>query len=961
MCASCCLYLYTETGINNLKAIMKECGCETLGQYLLKRIQDGKHLRLKEDGLFADRQMLEDEFNHIWETQEKYHSALKIKFNGKPLREHFCRAIIRQRPHKSPAAMVGNCSLEPMLPRAPMAQPAMQGFRIEKQIADLRWGTTRNALSLSSQQKEVIRGQLQSRKEVKFSSLYQALERAGCPGPQGKELNLARGERETLTGDKTAAAVKFIGLLNEWKALAQNHQISVINLLADMGSPEVFDTPDWDKNLKGAKKVANRRIKPEVRDFINKMLDSGKFDRLRKMGLDDGRSSYSIKALSKITAIMRERETDEHGAIETAYPDFHKPLQDQLSGELPKHETTGNTVVDVSLGQVRREINAAISQLGTTPSEIIIELNRDMKTGLKTRGEITTKMRRNEKRRKWAAGEIKKHTEKEASQSQITRYLLWEEQGQKYCPYCNECICVSAAINGNSTEYEHILPKSLTRIGKKRDFLVLAHKACNQQKDNMTPWQKWGQGRDPDRWDIIKCRAAQFEAGYKVTIDGNERTFKHKGKARQLLIRDFETEALDDIAINDFTDRQFQETAWIAKACGKWLRSICSNVSVSRGLLTAHLRRNWGLDTVIPQVRYEEGMPVFDADYHPNKAESVQNACIVSKDDFEKYRTYWEGHHVDEDKCTHRRLNKRIDHRHHLVDALVISLTTRGLYQCMATDYKKVTDSSKKKLRLYAEPALKDIRKQALELVRNCRPSHRPDRWPTGNMFKENPSTIREEDGELFYAQRKKLTDLTRDKNGKALSTDRVREKINDILPDSTRTIIKKTFKENIAAGVNPEQALNTVRHPGWGTLIRRVLIKGDKAPDALQVRHGNRNPNLYKYLKPAGYACLEFDKNDSNSELRFIRSHEAIKQEGKHPSSGIVRLHKSDTIKDTNGSHYVIKQLNQSNYPLWVCPVTEAITDLGKVKKPRRILMKEVQIKKLVLVKDACPSNSAD
>ena len=940
-----------ETGIRDLRTAIQEAGCKTLGQYLWKRISDGKHLRLKEDGLFADRKMVKDEFDCIWEMQEKYHQVLKEKHKEKTLRELFHKVIIEQRPLKSPAAMVGNCSLEPMLPRAPMAQPAMQAFRIEKQIADLRWGTTRNALPLSSQQKEIIRDQLQSRKEVKFSSLYQVMKRAGCPGPQGKELNLARGERETLTGDKTSAAMKSMGLLNDWKELAQNHQISVINLLADMGSPEVFDTPDWDKNLKGAKKVAKRKLKPEVPDFINKMLDSGKFGRLTNMGFDGGRSSYSIKALSNITNIMRGRETDEQGAIETAYPDFHKTRQAQLSEILPKHDATGNTVVDVALGQVRREVNAAIAKLGTTPSEIIIELSRDMRTGLKTRGEITAKMRRNEQDRKWAADEIRKSTGEEAAPSQIRRYLLWTEQEQKHCPYCERTISCSDAINGNVTEYEHILPRSLTRIGKKRDFLVLAHKSCNQEKENKTPWQAWG--RDPERWSIIERRAKQFEKGYKVTIDGKEKTFKHRGKARQLLIKDFDSEALDNKVIGDFTGRQFQETAWIAKACGKWLRSICRNVSVSRGLLTAHLRRNWGLDTVIPEVRYEEGMLVFDEDYQANKRESAQKACIVSMEDFDKYRPYWEGHRVDKDNRTHRRLNKRIDHRHHLIDALVISLTTRSLYQRMANHYKQATDSGETKLRLYTEPELKDIRARALELVRTCRPSHRPDRWLAGNMFKKNPFTIKEEDGELFYAKRKKLTDFAKDKNGKAISVDRVRKKINNILPDSTRTIISKSFEERIKSGANPAKALNTVRHPEWDTTIRRVLIKYNKATDALQVKHGNRAPGLYKYLEPDEYAWLEFDRENQNSELSLVRQHEAIKLKTRGPPFNIIRLYKGDTVKDTKGNHYVIKRLKQSKYPMELCPVTEAIPDLDQVKKPRRILMKEIEIRKLILVKD--------
>ena len=945
-----------QTGIDNLKTVMRKDGCETLGQYLWHRIKHGQHLRLKDNkdgGLFADRQMVEEEFNLIWKTQEKYHQILKKNYNGKPLRNFFYKTIVEQRPLKSPAAMVGNCSLEPMLPRAPTAQPVMQAFRIEKQIADLRWGTTRRAQQLSPEQREVIRKQLQDKQEVKFTSLYKELEKAGCPGPEGRELNLTHGDREALTGDRTAAAMNFLNLLEKWRELTEGHQISVINLLADMGSPEAFDAAEWDKRLKGSKGV-ERKIKPEVKNFIDEMLKTEKFDRLTKMGFDGGRASYSIKALRKLVTTMRERGVDEHHAIAFAYPETNKSNQELLGKDmqrnegLPGHRPTGNTVVDVALRQVRREVNAAIAELGTPPSEIIIELSRDMKTGLKARGESIARMRANEKRNRWAADKIMQYTSKTATSSQIRRYLLWEEQGQKYCPYCTDPINISDAINGNETEYEHILPKSLTRIGKKRDFLVLSHKACNHAKRDKTPWQAWG--HDEERWRIIKHRAEQFEKGYKVTVDEKEKTFKHKGKARQLLLRDFETEALDEDVIKDFTDRQFQESAWIAKECGKWLRCICSNVFVSRGLLTAHLRRTWGLDTVIPEVRYEEDVPVFDKDYQPNKQESDQAACKVSKEDFDRYRSHWEGHPVSKDNRTHRRLNKRIDHRHHLVDALVIALISRSLYQRMAADYKRASDSGKRTLRLYAEPELKEIRRRALELVRTCLPTHRPDRWHAGSMFKENPSAIREENGKRFYVRRKMLNGLAE-------------KDIENIVSQSLRDAIRTTFQQRIGAGKTPEQAWQEpILHPQYKTPIRRVLIRGYTAPDAVRVKHGNRTTDLYKYLEPEGYACLEFDSEDADAQPSLIRLHEAMKPETQRRSSpNVVRLYKNDTVYDARDEkHYVVRQIKDQGPSLMLSPITEAVADISKVSSPRQKKVSGKQIKKLHLVKDGRPSNSA-
>jgi len=939
-----------EIGIGKLKAEMKKAGCGTLGEYLLHRIQNGQHLRLKEEGLFAHRDMVEEEFNRIWDVQEGRHEKLR----DEDLRKDFHKVIVLQRPLKSPAHMVGNCSLEPMLPRAPMAQPIMQAFRIEKQLADLRWGASSRAEPLTAEQRNVIREQLQAKPEVELPALYKVLEKSGCPGPQGRELNYERGDRQVMTGDRTAAAMKWLGLLQDWNALDAGHQISVINLLADMGSPDAFDNPQWAENLVGAKVGANktqRNIKPEVKHFIDQMVTTGKFGRLSEMKFDGGRASYSIKALSKLVPIMREKGLDEHDAIAAAYPDNEPGTKLEKEKELPPHPSTGNTVIDVALGQVRREVNAAIKKLGTPPSQIIVELSRDMKVGLTKRGKINDKMRANEKRRREAAGTIEEHTRKAATESQIRRYLLWQEQGEKYCPYCERHINkLSDALNGNETEYEHILPRSLTRIGKKRDFLVLAHKSCNQEKGKRTPRQAWG--HDEERWNIIERRAEQFEKGRKITIAGKERTlFKRPGKARQLLMQDFENEALSDKIIDNFTDRQFQETAWIAKACGKWLRSVCADVSFSRGLLTAHLRRNWKLDTVIPEVRFEEDLPVFDEDYRSNTKESSQQGCAVSKDDFKKYRSYWEGHHGDGIPRTHRRLNKRVDHRHHLVDALVIALTTRRMYQRMAKHYKQVTDSGKNSLRLYAEPGIKGICALALDMVRECQPSHRPDRWPGGGFFKDNPGAIVEENGERFYARRKKLTDL-----GK---TD-----MDKILPESVREIVGNAYKSRIQKGADHESALKEpIFHPHWKTPIRRVLVRRNKAEDDVLIEHGDSQriqgkaadskSSLHKYLEPDGYAYLEYIPGDLTTEPRLVRLHEA-----KSTSSQTVRLYKKDTVRDSQDERrYVIHQIMAEGPALFLSPVTESIADIGKVRgnRKRKIFGKQIA-KRLTLVKDERP-----
>lgn len=561
-----------QGGISHLKELMAEANCQWLGQYLLHRFNKGETLKLKEAGLYVDREMIEAEFNQIWETQAKTHQALNNRENGTPLKELFHRTLFYQRALKSVTAMVGNCSLEPNLPRAPMCQPAAQAFRIEKQIADLRWGMGRRSQPLSAEQKSVIRDMLTVKDKVNFTSIYEALDKAGCPKPEHRALNFDRPSRPELIGNKTLKAMDKLGLADYWKQLDENTQISILNFLADIGSPHEVDRADWHLQYKG-KSGKQREFPKDMVEFINRMVDSGKFDRLSKMGFDNGRIAYSIKALKALTCEM-QNGLDEYEAVYKMYPENNE--QPELQTYLELHKPSGNIVVDVALRQLRYAVNNAIDAMGCTPpAEIIVELSRDMGLGLKRRGEIEKNIGKNQRERKKAHEDLKNNGHA-ATSTNIFRWRLWQEQDTN-CPYCERKMGLSDAVNGNITNLEHIVPRSLTRVGRQQDHIMLAHRKCNDEKGDRTPWQAWGQ--DENKWKIITERAKALEKKKRFT------------KARLLTLEDWKPEVIDSDIIEDFTNRQYHQTSWIAKLATQWMRTLCPDVSVSRGRMTAHLRR----------------------------------------------------------------------------------------------------------------------------------------------------------------------------------------------------------------------------------------------------------------------------------------------------------------------------------------------------------------------------------
>lgn len=920
-----------QGGIGKLKEEMQKSGCETLGQYLYHRFSNGLSLKLKEAGLYADRQMIENEFDRVWNTQAQAHPVLNGSRDGKPLRQIFREAIFYQRPLKSVAGMVGNCQLEPSLPRAPLAQPAAQVFRIEKQLADLRWGSGRRSRPLSTEQKEIIRGLLNEKEKVSFSAIYKALDKAGHMDPDGQTLNSDRISRQELRGNSTNAAFGKLGLLEVWRALAPGVQVSVINFLAELGSPQEVDRPGWHQQYRRQDGTL-REFKPEMVAFINQMVETGKFDRLSKMGFDGGRAAYSIKALEKLTALMKER-LDESQAIAAAYPN-HGKKPAKLEKRLLPHAPTGNVVVDVALRQLWYQVNAMLDKLAEPPAQIVVELSRDMGLGVKRRQEIEAKIAKNQWARKKAAEELRK-AQVQPNSSNIFRYLLWQEQDTS-CPYCDRKMGLHEAVNGNETTLEHIIPRSLTRVGRQRDHLVLTHRACNDEKGDRTPFQRWG--NDPERWAIIENHAENLKAKKLFT------------KARLLTLTDYETEVLDDAAIEGFSERQFHETSWVAKLAAQWLRTICPDVAVSRGALTAFLRRTWRLDTVIPQVRYEENLPVLDTDGQP-----------ITREEFEQYRACWEGHRGPGVDQTDRRIDKRIDHRHHVIDALVTAMTSRGLYQKMARAWKTSAERLKSgepvKLTLAVAPPMKNLREQALEMVRHCNLTHKPDHYPAGSLFKDTAYGVMwvesendpNADAMQYLTQRKHLASLAL-KNGKPLLLDKVRENLKAIAHVITRKAVQKAFEERVAKGLTAQQALaEPIRHPDLHTPIKKVKMRQDWTVDvAARIEHGSRNVTAdkphYKYLVHDGYACLELKRDVDGKPIKpqAVTLRDALR--GKRSEGGVLaRFYKGCTVEDSkDGRRFIVKQIKKiaDGHSVMLMPISEAreVEDVGAPEGLRKV-----------------------
>jgi CRISPR-associated endonuclease Csn1 len=330
--------------------------------------------------------------------------------------------------------------------------------------------------------------------------------------------------------------------------------------------------------------------------------------------------------------------------------------------------------------------------------------------------------------------------------------------------------------------------------------------------------------------------------------------------------------------------------------------------------MTSLQRRNWKLETVIPEVRIENNLPVLDSE-----------GKLIEPEYFFKLKKYLEGHPVRrEDRDTNpgfefnRRPDKRLDHRHHLIDAITLALTSRGLFQQMAKSYKAAAEKmqprdeetpadrerrikNETRLRIeIPEPPLRNVRAAALEAVRECNISIKPDRQPDGALFKETAYGVAQRDGEdrLRLALRQSVSNLGKTQGKTSLEA--ARKAITEIISDDVKRIISEKFESRIAQGMDASNALaQPIFHPLYGTPIRKIRCFETYAEDAQPIGFSSRQGEHRKYLINAGYAYLELYL-DGSKEPRLIKIRDAIRDKGKVVPQNVMRIYKGDVVKDS-------------------------------------------------------------
>jgi len=303
------------------------------------------------------------------------------------------------------------------------------------------------------------------------------------------------------------------------------------------------------------------------------------------------------------------------------------------------------------------------------PDEIHIELARELKNNAKIREQLTKAMSENQKERKRIV-EILKHiknanpnSEKDIEKlrlweetatpehkkampkistnptsEEIEKYLLWGEQNH-ISPYTGKVIPLSKLFT-QEYEVEHIIPRS-RYFDNSFANKTIAEASVNKFKGDLTAYE------------FISMYGGTIVPGTKIKLFTLEEFKQHidgifKGKKKGYFLK-------QEIP-KDFINRQLQETRYITRKLGELLYPIAKDdVVFTTGQITAELKENWGLIRVWKEIL----KPRFE------RLEKILGEKIITINKETNEIIF----NIEYDK--------RIDHRHHALDALVIAATTR--------------------------------------------------------------------------------------------------------------------------------------------------------------------------------------------------------------------------------------------------------------------------------------------
>jgi len=507
--------------------------------------------------------------------------------------------------------------------------------------------------------------------------------------------------------------------------------------------------------------------------------------------LEDGYSRLSLKAIRKVLPLMMQgKRYDE--AVTEVYGDHRPSLgSDEFQKLAMPPKDLRNPVVYKALCEVRKVINAILrehaglfEESGGRPNEIRVEMARDLKLTKKQKEAVMKQQNLNKKANEMAEAFYREHFNLEnISGTDKLKYRLWREAGER-CPFTGRPIPATSLLDDGAVDIEHIIPYSRCFDDSYMNKTICDARFNRDVKKNQAPGE------------IYDRESAEFMQMIERVND------LPGGKRRRFEMSRDEIEHPERFGKNakDWIGRMLSDTRYICREVRGYLRQIYpysadegKYVQVVAGGATANLRHVW----------------------HVN--------AILSDGDIEE--------------------KNRWDHRHHAIDAIVVALCERGLYQFISKLAGRNRELMKNKLSGFSYP-WQGFLDAVNEAIGKIVVSHAPTRRIRGQLLKDTAYGATQTPG--IYVTKKPVEALT---------------------PSMVKSIVDPVVKELVELrisqfnGDTKKAFAEPLFHKDGKTPVRNVRVFVTKSPETL-VGIKDACGKVYKYYPVADNHHVDIYQN---------------------------------------------------------------------------------------------------
>lgn len=632
-------------GIASLTEALGESNARTFGEFLWRlhggldgsatpRTRHAVRIRVEGQGakalyeMYPSRQMLKDEFSALMTAQARHHPKLL----SAEIIEGLHETIFHQRPLRP--VEVGLCTFVSGERRLPRSLPSVEARVIYETLNHLRFGKgLKLETKLTVEQRDLLAGSLLRGDNITFLQLRKILglhadvrisleeeDKDGLKDFAARSAELAwrrlkSKQREERFGER-------------WFTLPLAARDDIVRVLMDTDDERAvveWLEKVWKLSTDAAMSVAAwtpregyARLGPTANERILAEL-----------------KSPDLPTYSQACERAGWHHSDERdGVIELPLPYYGRVLERHVlfATADPEHEDQRrygrfpNPTAHIALNQLRRVVNCLHQAYGE-PTQIVIELARDLKMTREQKDESIKKNRDNRVVRDRHRLILAEQGQTETADNYL-RLRLFEEQervggGVARCPFSLKPIGIKQLFS-SEVEVEHLLPYSRT-FDDSAANKVVCFRSQNRLKRSRSPHEAFA---NQPEWEAIAAAAMSFPRNkrWRFAADAMERFEKVE---------------------RDFLARQLGETRHISRMARIYLSRACNpdQVYVTTGQLTAMLRARWGLNSLFRD--------------HNMKSESDEGPQVKAA-------------------------KVRDDHRHHAIDACVIGAIDRRLLSELA-------------------------------------------------------------------------------------------------------------------------------------------------------------------------------------------------------------------------------------------------------------------------------------